>query len=145
MVYDLENMFRKVGAVILLVSDIRRSTKFYKDTLGLTLKSKSKDWIEFFKDGTVLALHPANKKLKPKSRKPKIGMLVAFKVISMDEACKVLKRKRVRFMKGPKDEDFGKHAIILDPDGYMISLIELKISKDEELRQAAGYRGFAPI
>jgi len=145
MVYDLENMFRKVGAVILLVSDIRRSTKFYKDTLGLTLKSKSKDWIEFFKDGTVLALHPANKKLKPKSRKPKVGMLVAFRVISMDEAYKVLKRKRVRFMKLPKDEDFGKHAIILDPDGYMISLIELKISKDQELQQAAGYRGFVPI
>jgi hypothetical protein len=72
-------------------------------------------------------------------------MLVAFKVISMDEAYKVLKRKRVRFMKEPKDEDFGKHAIILDPDGYMISLIELKISKEEELQQAAGYRGFAPI
>ncbi len=145
MMYDLENMFRKVGAVILLVSDIKRSTKFYKDTLGLTLKTKSKDWIEFFKDGTVLALHPADRKLKPKSSKPKIGMLVAFKVISMDEAYKELKRKRVRFMKEPKDEDFGKHAIILDPDGYMISLIELKISKEEELQQAAGYRGFAPI
>lgn len=143
--YDLENMFRKVGAVILLVSDMSRSTKFYKNTLGLTLKSKSRDWTEFFKDGTVLALHSASKKLKPKSGKPKIGMLVAFKVISMDEAYKVLKSKRVRFMKEPKDEDFGKHAIILDPDGYMISLIELKISKDEEIQQAAGYRGFAPI
>ena len=142
--YDL-NMFRKVGAVILLVSDMKRSIKFYKDTLGLTLKSKSKDWTEFFKDGTVLALHPGSKKLRPKSKKPKIGVLVAFKVISMDEAYKELKRKRVKIMKEPKEEDFGKHAVILDPDGYMISIIELKLSKEEELQQAAGYHGFTPI
>ena len=139
------NMFRKVGAVILLVSDMKRSIKFYKDTLGLTLKSKSKDWTEFFKDGTVLALHPGSKKLRPKSKKPKIGVLVAFRVISMDEAYKELKRKRVKFMKEPKEEDFGKHAVILDPDGYMISIIELKLSKEEELQQAAGYHGFTPI
>ena len=139
------NMFRKVGAVILLVSDMKRSIKFYKDTLGLTLKSKSKGWTEFFKDGTVLALHPGSKKLRPKSKKPKIGVLVAFRVISMDEAYKELKRKRVKFMKEPKEEDFGKHAVILDPDGYMISIIELKLSKEEELQQAAGYHGFTPI
>jgi catechol 2,3-dioxygenase-like lactoylglutathione lyase family enzyme len=138
-------MFRKVGAVILLVSDMKRSVNFYKNTLGLALKSKSKDWVEFIQDGTVLALHPADKKLKPKSSKPKIGILVAFKVMSMDEVYKVLKRKRVRFMKEPTDEEFGKHAIILDPDGYMISLIELKLSKEEEFQQATGYRGFAPI
>lgn len=139
-------MFRKVGAVILLVSDIRRSINFYKSTLGLALKSKSKDWTEFIQDGTVLALHPAKKKLRPKSTKPKIGVLVAFKVSSMDEAYKALKRKRVRFFKEPKEEDFGKHAIILDPDGYMISIVELKPSKEEEeMQQAPGYYGFAPI
>jgi len=137
-------MFRKVGAVILLVSDMRRSINFYKNTLGLALKSKSKDWTEFIQDGTVLALHPA-KKLRTKSKKPKIGMLVAFKVSDMDEVYKVLKRKRVRFMKEPAEEDFGKHAIILDPDGYMISIVELKPSKEEELQQAPGYYGFAPI
>jgi len=137
-------MFRKVGAVILLVSDMKRSVSFYKNTLGLELKSKSKDWTEFFQDGTVLALHPAKKKFKSLSKRPKMGMLVAFKISDMDEVCKVLKRKRVTFMKEPVQEDFGKHAIILDPDGYMISLAELKPT-EEELRQAPGYYGFAPI
>jgi len=135
-------MFRKVGAVILLVSDMKRSIDFYKNTLGLTLKSKSKDWTEFFQDGTVLALHPAK---KFKQTKLKLGMLVAFNVSDMDETCKVLKRKRVRFFKEPKEEDFGKHAIILDPDGYMISIVELKSKEVEELQQAPGYYGFTPI
>ena len=138
-------MFRKVGAVILLVSNMKRSIDFYKYTLGLTLKSKSKDWVEFIQDGTVLALHPAKKKLRVKSNEPKIGMLVAFKVSDMDEVYEILKRKRVKFFKEPKEEDFGKHAIILDPDGYMISLVELKITTTEEMQQAPGYYGFAPI
>jgi len=138
-------MFRKVGAVILLVSDMEKLINFYKDTLGLALKSKSKDWTEFIQDGTVLALHPANKKFRTKSNKPKMGMLVAFKVSDMNEAYKMLKGKQVRFFKEPTEEDFGKHAIILDPDGYMISLVELKPSKEEELQQAPGYYGFAPI
>jgi len=138
-------MFRKVGAVILLVSDMERSIDFYKNILGLALKSRSKDWTEFIQDGTVLALHPAKKKFRAKSTKAKIGMLVAFKVSDMKDVYKVLKGKQVRFFKEPTEEDFGKHAIILDPDGYMISLVELKMGKDEEFQQAPGYYGFAPI
>ncbi len=138
-------MFRKIGAVILLVSDMRRSIDFYKNTLGLPLKSKSKDWTEFLQDGTVLALHPAKKKFKPKSKKPNVGMLIGFKVGNIDEVHKALKRKHVKFMKEPLLENFGKHAVILDPDGYMISIIEFKLSKEEELQAAPWYHGFTPI
>ena len=54
--------FKRVGAVILLVSDMENSIRFYKETLNLPLKSQSEDWTEFFNNGTVLALHPAKKK-----------------------------------------------------------------------------------
>ena len=137
-------MFRKMSAVILLVSNMKRSINFYENTLGLKLKIRSKSWTEFIKDNTVLALHLPKKKLKPKGKKPNIGMLVAFKVSDMDETYKLLKRKRVRFMKKPVEEKWGKHAVILDPDGYMISLAELKLH-EEELEQAWGYHGFTPI
>ncbi|MFY3741947.1 MAG: catechol 2,3-dioxygenase-like lactoylglutathione lyase family enzyme, partial [Candidatus Nitrosomirales archaeon] len=40
-------LFRKVASVILLVSDMRRSIDFYKNTLGLPLKNSSSDWAEF--------------------------------------------------------------------------------------------------
>ena len=55
-------MFRRIGAVILLVSNMKRSIRFYRDTLGMDLKQESKDWTEFSTRGTVLALHPAKKK-----------------------------------------------------------------------------------
>ena len=115
--------FDKVGAVILLVSNMEKSVKFYRDTLGLKIKTKSKDWTEFFNNDTVLALHPARKK---GSLKTGSGMLVGFEVGDLDSTVKALKGKKVKFFKRPKEEPFGKHAIIQDPDGHLISIAEIK-------------------
>jgi len=121
-------MFRKVDAVILLVSNMKRSISFYKNTLGLPLKTNSPDWAGFFKDGTTLALHPYKKNARAGT-----GALVGFMVSSMDETYKELKKRKVRFLKKPKDESFGKHAIILDPDGYMVSIVQLKGGAHEDV------------
>jgi predicted enzyme related to lactoylglutathione lyase len=115
--------FRRVGAVILLVSNMAKSTKFYGEVLGLPLKNRSEDWTEFFKDGAVLALHPAKKK---SGLKAGTGMLVGFMVSDLDSTAKRLKEKKVKFFKKPKQEPFGKHAIIQDPDGHLISIAEMK-------------------
>ena len=115
--------FRKVGAVILLVSNMDKSIKFYSDTLGLPIKTKSKDWTEFFKNDTVLALHPARKKSKLKTGS---GVLVGFEVSDLSSTVKKLKERKVKFFKRPKDEPFGKHAIVQDPDGHLISIAEIK-------------------
>ena len=115
--------FRKISAVVLLVSNVKRSVNFYKNILGLPVKRQSKDWTEFFNNGTVLALHPAKKKEKLKSGS---SMLIGFMVNDLDFSVKQLKRKRVKFFKQPKNEPFGKHTIILDPDGHLISIAQLK-------------------
>lgn len=115
--------FRKVGAVILLVSNMDKSIRFYRDTLGIPVKTKSKDWTEFFNKDTVLALHPAKKK---SSIKTGSGMLVGFEVGDFDSTVKTLKEKKIKFFKKPKEEPFGKHAIIQDPDGHLVSIAEIK-------------------
>ena len=120
--------FSKVGAVILLVSNMENSVKFYRDTLGLPVKTKSKDWTEFFNNNTVLALHPAKRKSAIKTGS---GMLVGFEVSDLDSSVKKLKDKKVRFYKKPKQEPFGKHAIIKDPDGHLISIAEIKAKSTE--------------
>jgi lactoylglutathione lyase len=115
--------FRKVGAVILLVSNMEKSVKFYHDTLGLPIKTKSKDWTELFNNDTVLALHPARKKSKLKTGS---GILVGFEVSDLDSTMKSLKTKKVKLFKKPREEPFGKHAILQDPDGHLISIAQLK-------------------
>ena len=115
--------FRKIGAVVLLVANMKRSINFYKNILGLPIKRQSRDWTEFFNNGTVLALHPAKKKDKLKSGST---MLIGFMVNDLDYSVKQLTKKKVKFFKQLKKEPFGKHTIILDPDGHLISIAELK-------------------
>lgn len=121
--------FRKIGAVILLVSDMETSTKFYRDVLNLPIKNQSKDWTEFFNRETVLALHPARKAPQQSSAQGKV--LVGFMVSDLEAEVEQLQRKKVKFFKRLKDEPFGKHAIIEDPDGHLISLAEIKSKGDE--------------
>lgn len=109
--------------MILLVKDMDRSVKFYRETLDLPLKIKSKDWTEFFSSSTVLALHPAKKKTGIKTG---AGMLVGFEVSDLDSTVRRLKDRKVKFYKKAKEEPFGKHAIIQDPDGHLISIAEIK-------------------
>ena len=120
--------FGKIGAVILLVSDMETSTRFYRDVLNLPIKSQSKDWTEFFNRETVLALHPAHKAQQSSSQEK---VLVGFMVHDLEAQVELLRKKNVKFFKKLKDEPFGKHAIIEDPDGHLISLAEIKSKGDE--------------
>ena len=123
--------FKRLGALILLVSDMDKSIKFYRDVLELPIKNTSSEWVEFFSSGTVLALHPS----KSKSRTKNSGVLVGFMVSDLGPVAKKLKDKKVEFFKEPKEESFGKHAIIADPDGHLISIAEIssKISEGFDL------------
>jgi lactoylglutathione lyase len=138
-------MFNKIGAVILLVSDMKKSIKFYGNVLGMELKQHpSKDWVEFSKEGnTVLALHPIKKKSKKRLIKKNNSMLVGFNISDLEAVCGDLKKKRVKFYKKLTQEPFGKHAIIQDPDGHLISLVE--IAPEDEFMQSPYYHGFAPV
>ena len=42
---------------MVMVSEMDRSVRFYRDTLGLKLRFQSPAWTEFEVDGTTLALH----------------------------------------------------------------------------------------
>ncbi len=121
--------FRKLGAVILLVSDMNRSVQFYRETLNLPLKKESDEWTEFFNKETVLALHPVKHKESLKSGQ---HILLGFSASDFDNTINKLKDKGVVFFKNPKEEGFGKHAIIEDPDGHLISIVKLKDNQNEE-------------
>ena len=124
--------FRKLGAVILLVSDMNKSVQFYRETLNLPLKKESDEWTEFFNKETVLALHPIKHKENPKNLKSGQHILLGFSASDFDNTINKLKEKGVVFFKNPKEEGFGKHAIIEDPDGHLISIVKLKSNQNEE-------------
>ncbi|MDQ3883226.1 MAG: VOC family protein, partial [Thermoproteota archaeon] len=52
-------------------------------------------------------------------------VLVGFMVSDLEAEVEQLQKKNVKFFKKLKDEPFGKHAIIEDPDGHLISLAQI--------------------
>ena len=121
-------MLTRLGAVILLVSDMKKSIDFYKDILGLPLKYQSEEWTEFFSNGTTLALRAAKERQKTKSAPT---MLTGFMINDLDSTVKRLKEKKVKFFKEPREEPFGKHAIFEDPDEHLISIVQLDAKSAE--------------
>ena len=137
-------MFGRIGSVILLVDDLERSAQFYKDTIGLKLKVKTTDWIEFFEKGTTLALHPRRRRKDVDDDNDRDGhpnVLVGFMVADLDQVIKDLRAKDVRFFKEPTTEPFGKHAIILDPDDHLISIAEIESTRSNEEFDLIGFLG----
>src|SRR5438552_18585849 len=64
----------KPDYVIVYVSDMQRSTAFYRDVQGLPLKSSSPGWTEFNTGSVTLALHiTGDQKLPAHQGRPPAG------------------------------------------------------------------------
>jgi hypothetical protein len=112
----------------------------------MKIKRESEDWVELStKEGsTRLALNLIEKRTENRIRAaPKIRtMLLGFTVSDLENVCKELETKGVKFHKRLKEESFGKHSIIEDPEGNLISMAE--VEAEDAYKQISYYHGFAP-
>ena len=115
-------MFDEFGLVMVVVSDMARSVAFYRDILGLKLAYESPDWSNFQVGGVMLGLHPENPHLPVNAAG---GISFGFYVKSLDDVLAKLAGLGVTPTQTTL-EDFGRLAIIPDPDGYGIQLCEMK-------------------
>jgi lactoylglutathione lyase len=85
---------RHLGSVILAVSDIEKSLKFYHEVIGLPIKNSRENWVELAKEGATVILHPA---IRPINTGTSIenGIVVGLVVGDIDSAVKELKSKNV--------------------------------------------------
>jgi lactoylglutathione lyase len=131
-------IFKKVNAVILLVSDIERSKRFYRDVLGLKIKYETPEWVEFFKEGAVLALNKNRSGIKVSKEKAMLNFITS----DINYVKNTLREKGVNIYKDIQEDSRGKYMVIEDPDSYKIIIVEPKVKEDI---QATGYYGFAPV
>ncbi len=125
-------MFRRLDAIVLFVKDLKRSIDFYVNELGLPLRYSDDSTAELFNDPTRIVLKRRDGNSSSRDSNVKSGILLGFTVHDLYELCEMLKKRGLRFLKEPREESFGKHAIILDPDENMISLAEIKSITQEE-------------
>ncbi len=108
---------------VIYVSDMQRSTAFYRDILGLPLKFSSPGWSEFNNGGTTLALH---RYMGGASSAPEPSAGQATLVFVLDDlqsAYDTLQAEGASFSMAPQKQPSGlTFAILRDPDGFGITL-----------------------
>jgi len=113
---------------IVFVSDMDRSLAFYRDVLGLPVRSTSPTCTEFNTPGVTLALHLANGLARIASQQEttlagqcQLGVCVD----DIEAFHKEMSAKGVTCLQPPKEEgSAGKLALYANPDGLPFSVVE---------------------
>ena len=114
-------MIGKLQTIMVVVKDMDRSVRFYRDVLGLPLEFQSPHWSQFDLGNVTLGLHPEGKEVKVS---PTSGCTFGFHVADIQKTISELKATGVQVFMEPRREQFGWLAIVGDPDGYYIQLFQ---------------------
>jgi predicted enzyme related to lactoylglutathione lyase len=110
------NMALKLTYAIHFVADMNRAVAFYRDTLGLTLKSASPGWSEFATGETTLALHPAS------AENPAGSTHLGFGTPDVQAFHQALTAAGVRFTRAPEPLHGVTLAEFVDSEGGRCSV-----------------------
>ncbi|PYS73665.1 MAG: glyoxalase/bleomycin resistance/dioxygenase family protein [Acidobacteria bacterium] len=124
-------MFKQIDYTMIIVSDMKRSVAFYRDTLGIPLKFESPEWTEFATGATTLALHGGGiaREYQDTGDQSKTAgaCSIGFNVDDVDRTYEEMKSKGMTFVMPPtqREGEGIKLAVGLDPDGLPISFAQL--------------------
>jgi catechol 2,3-dioxygenase-like lactoylglutathione lyase family enzyme len=113
-----------VSLTVILVSDLKQSVRFYRDQLTLPLVAQTSEWAEFRVGESRLALQAGGDPHGPRSNQAAGRVTFSFEVDDVVEAYEVLRARGVPFSRPPAEQDFGMLAVLRDPDGVEVMLVE---------------------
>jgi lactoylglutathione lyase len=116
----MTKLIGKLNSIVLAVSDMDKSVKFYRDVLGMNVSEEYEGYVELKAGTFYVGLYVG------KPDKPAGGALPVFEVDDIKKIAKELKKKKVKFVDEPYEEDYGFLAIFQDPDGYLWELFQEK-------------------
>ena len=135
---------KRIGNIILEVTDLDASIKFYHEILGMPIKNERRNWVDLGQQsGGVLSLDPSSITTSHTGSSKENGILIGLTVGDLASAIEELSSANVKIFRDVQERQAGKNAIVLDPDGYMVSLFEPDFS-DSKDKQTTGYVGFTP-
>lgn len=108
--------------IVIFVTDLAKAKAFYVDLLGLPLAGQSEMLIEFFPGapstlGVALAMQDEARKLVGRHTG------ITLKAEKIEELCETLSSGGVRFVEPLESSPWGKMAVVADPDGNQIALV----------------------
>ncbi len=120
----MPGMIANIKYICVYVSDFDRSLAFYKEGLGLDVTYHEENFAQFNTDGTILTIEKGGEKSSEPKDFKKNGVLIQFEVEDLEKAVGTLKSRNVKFTQDITEVEFGKIAIIVDPDGHQLQLLE---------------------
>lgn len=109
----------------ILVSDVKRSQKFYKEVLGLRSLKADKGEAKFDLGTMILSIRrePAIGLVQSLARTGRLlGDWIMFHVNDINSAVEALKKKGVEFPLGIEESGHGLGAFFQDPDGHSLTV-----------------------
>ncbi len=106
---------------MVMVQDIERALRFYRDNLGFTVQDEQEDWIVFY-EGLSLALSP-----EP-AQDLNLGLnsvLVTLVVENVQLAYEELLAKGVAFFVAPNTDSGATFATFRDSEGNLMQLLSV--------------------
>src|SRR5947208_6921628 len=106
---------QKPDYIVVYVSDMSRSTAFYRDVLGLPMRFTSPGWTEFNTGTVTLALHRTGEtKLPPSQGRPPAGQAhLGFVVDDLQGTYEALTAQDVYFSLPPQLQPTGRTLSVL--------------------------------
>jgi lactoylglutathione lyase len=111
-----------LNLVVLRVSDLERSVAFYRLLeLEFVKHAHGSGPLHYASevDGVVFELYPSSSE-QPVCASTRIG----FEVANIDEVAAKLGAAGAKVVSPPKDSEWGRRAVIADPDGHRVELAE---------------------
>lgn len=114
-------MIRKVANAHYWTRDMDGAVGFYRDVLGLDLRTRAgEDWAEFQAGGTTVALHGTREAHAP----PQAGATIVFEVDDLDATIRALRDRGVVFEGTVAEAPTGRFASFRDPDGNLLQIFQ---------------------
>ena len=113
--------------VILYVSDLDASIRFYRDVLGVPFKFEDAGYAEFATGSTRLALYERRRAewLTGVTVAPGPAAEVVFMVDDVDSQASLLATRGAAVISAPADRPWGHRTVHLaDPDGFVVELAQ---------------------
>jgi len=109
--------------VVVFVTDLARAKMFYCNLLQLPLAGETEMLLEFFPGstttlGVALALQDEARKLVGRHTG------ITLRVEQIEKLCESLTRGGARFVEPLESSPWGRMAVVADPDGNQIALVD---------------------
>jgi len=105
---------------MLVCADVARARDFYRDVVQLPLTTDAAPhWVDFDLGGAArLGLHPSAEHMPVSPGSMSLG----FRVPDVDAFVARARGLGARVVQEPHQQDFGRLAILADPDGYAVQV-----------------------